>query len=434
MSRGNELNISEVLKLHPTQLWLISVPELGDLTKNLQKNSLSESVKLSSFNVPKDLLRVGTLDQLIDLSDDMYRIENFSESLVKKLASYLFEVMTEDTAPLNPTNDQICKFVDCLLLNQNRHHMHDYIRTFRWDSAKYPSKNRPLREMVGELTDNAYKIEEVLKKRQTVYNNVVKELTQLIKKQTGSLLTRDLAAVIDKRKHIVQNSEYLQTLIVAVPNNNKQEWLKNYERLADYVVPRSTIEVSSDSDYTIFTVTLFQRCIDEFKTNCTRQRFVVRDFDTSSPNDKNDKNNNNQKETTEQGIKKYKKEKSKLYPLLIKWLQANYREAASIMVHIKCLKCFVDSVLRYGLPVKFDSILLQPPTKAANKLYSILDVTYQSLDKKSAKKPTKEEESANNAGMEGIGVNIASELAAEYKPYVFNTIMCNFAQTAVGMH
>lgn len=81
-----DLNITDILKLQPAELWLVSVPELGDLTRNLQKSGLSESVNLCVFNVPE--LRVGTLDQLIGLSDDILRVESQSEQLSKKLSNY----------------------------------------------------------------------------------------------------------------------------------------------------------------------------------------------------------------------------------------------------------------------------------------------------------------------------------------------------------
>ena len=159
-----------------------------------------------------------------------------------------------------------------------------------------------------------------------------------------------------------------------MPTSQKPDWLKTYETLADYVVPRSSVEVVSDPDYTLFTVTLFQRCIDEFKTNCAKKKFTIRDVGKmlaqTSGSAGSDQNNNEL--SSEALLKKLRKDKARQFPILVKWLQLNYRDCVSIMMHLKSLKCYIESVLRYGLPVKFDSIIIQPPNKAVGKLKMVL--------------------------------------------------------------
>lgn len=85
-----DLTAIDLIKLSPRELWVVSVPELGNLTSNLQKVGLSDVVNMSTFNVPE--LRVGTLDQLIGLSDDLNRVESMSEGLARKLCSYFADV------------------------------------------------------------------------------------------------------------------------------------------------------------------------------------------------------------------------------------------------------------------------------------------------------------------------------------------------------
>jgi len=434
----SDLNVSEVLRLQPQQLWLISVPELGHLTRNLAQNNLSESVKLSNFLIPKDSFRIGTLDQLVGLNDELDRIESTSEQMARRLASFLFGVINGnehvDRSERNEQdkNEAIARLMENLKLNQNRDYLHDYVKTFRWDAAKYPIKGRLLKEVLNELAENVYKTEQAFKKRSTEYNNINRDLGAILKKQTGSLLTRDLTSVVDRKKHLVQNSEYLETLVVAVPTSQKPDWLKTYETLADYVVPRSSVEVVSDPDYTLFTVTLFQRCIDEFKTNCAKKKFTIRDvgkmFAQTSGSAGSDQNNNEL--SSEALLKKLRKDKARQFPILVKWLQLNYRDCVSIMMHLKSLKCFIESVLRYGLPVKFDSIIIQPPNKAVGKLKMVLDETYKAIDRSGSASQAFGDSNASN--LEGVSAGITSELSADYRPYVYNLINCDFIHSAVG--
>lgn len=114
------------------------------------------------------------------------------------------------------------------------------------------------------------------------------------------------------------NSEYLTTLLVAVNASNRENWIKSYERLSDYVVPRSSKEIYKDLEYSLFTVTLFQRTVDEFKTNCQKHRFIIRDFQTSE-----DQKNNNV-ESLSKTISRLQQDQKKMQPPLVRWLKVNY--------------------------------------------------------------------------------------------------------------
>lgn len=44
------------------------------------------------------------------------------------------------------------------------------------------------------------------------------------------------------------------------------------------IVPRSTQLITQDSEYGLFTVTLFKKVMDEFKLHAREKKFIVRDF------------------------------------------------------------------------------------------------------------------------------------------------------------
>lgn len=59
---------------------------------------------------------------------------------------------------------------------------------------------------------------------------------------------------------------------------NFNDWNANYEKITDMIVPRSSIMITSDSDFGLFNVTLFKKVVDEFKLHAREKKFVVRDF------------------------------------------------------------------------------------------------------------------------------------------------------------
>lgn len=83
-----------------------------------------------------------------------------------------------------------------------------------------------------------------------------------------------------------------------------------------------------------------------------------------------------------------------------------FGEAYIAWVHTKALRLFVESVLRYGLPVNFVTILLKPKPKHYSKLRTTLGATYAHLDA-----------NASQGDVEIPSMAIASEIGAYY-PYV----------------
>ena len=131
--------------------WLVSLPWLDteDRTWQLLQNKVSyENNYAENFKFKLPELRVGTLDSLMVLSDDLVKTNQLVEAVVNKLRRQLFdlqssggtesEVTVEGTAP------------------------DDYVKGFQWDQAKYPPR-RPLQETVKTITETVQKLEDDLK-------------------------------------------------------------------------------------------------------------------------------------------------------------------------------------------------------------------------------------------------------------------------------
>jgi V-type H+-transporting ATPase subunit C len=59
--------------------------------------------------------------------------------------------------------------------------------------------------------------------------------------------------------------------------------------------------------------------------------------------------------------------------------KTNFSEAFAAWVHIKALRIFVESILRYGLPPNFQAAVLKPHKGKQDKLLSTLCQHYQKL-------------------------------------------------------
>lgn len=81
-----------------TEYWLISAPgdktcqETWEIVNNLTSKQHSLSVNYK-FHIPD--LKVGTLDQLVGLSDDLGKLDIYVEQVTRKVATYLGEVLED---------------------------------------------------------------------------------------------------------------------------------------------------------------------------------------------------------------------------------------------------------------------------------------------------------------------------------------------------
>ena len=341
------------------EFWLISAP--GDKTcqqtfdqlcrSTQSQNSLSTNYK---FAIPD--LKVGTLDILVGLSDDLGKLDAYCESVTKKIAQYLGDVL----------EDQRDKLQENLLANGVD--LVTYLTKFQWDLAKYPIKQslKNIAEIIGK---QASQIEGDLRTKSQAYNNLKGNLQNLERKATGNLLTRNLGDLV-KKEDFILDSEYLQTLLVVVPKSFFHEWGAKYETLTDMIVPRSSKMIYDDDENCLTSVTLFRRAVDEFKHKCRENRFNVRDFQYSE----------SEMAAGKTEISKLEADKKKQYGPLVKWLKVNFGECFTAWIHVKALRVFVESVLRYGLPVNFQAMLLLPHKKSMRKLREVLNDLYSHLD------------------------------------------------------
>uniref|UniRef100_A0A4W3I0G5 V-type proton ATPase subunit C n=1 Tax=Callorhinchus milii TaxID=7868 RepID=A0A4W3I0G5_CALMI len=361
-----------------TEFWLISAP-VDKCNQQIweRMSTVTEKASLSNnfqFSIPD--LKVGTLDSLVGLSDELGKLDTFVEGIVKKLAQYTADVM-EDTKDKAQEN-----------LLANGVDLQRYLTYFQWDMAKYPIK-QSLHNITEVITKQISQIDADLKSRSVTYNNIKGNLQNLERKAVGSLLTRTLADIVNKDDFVL-DSEYLTTLLAFVPKSNYNNWQRTYESLSVMVVPRSTKCLVL---FQIILIIMF--CF----------RFIVREFYYSEE----------KLDAEKEELTRLSADKKQQYGPLLRWLKVNFSEAYIAWIHIKALRVFVESVLRYGLPVNFQAMLLQPSKRTIKRLRDVLNALFKHLDEVAAA-------STVDANMDIPGLNVSQQ---DYYAYVYFKIDIN---------
>merc|ERR1712241_385152 len=386
----------KILKMNVSEYWMISAPGERTCSETWDRlNQATTKQQLSSnwkFHIPD--LKVGTLDQLVGLSDDLGKVDSYVEQVARKRALYMNDVM----------EDQKDKVLENLLANGMD--LASYLTRFQWDMAKYPIK-QSLKNLSDIIAKQVGQIEADLKVKSQAYNALKTSLQNIEKKQTGSLMTRNLGDLV-KKEHFVLDSEYLTTLLVVVPLSNINDWHAKYESLTDMVVPRSTQMIFQDADNALMTVTLFHKVVEEYKHKAREHKFMVRDFVYNAE----------ELQAGKDEMTKMATEKKRQFGPLVRWLKVNFSECFMAWIHVKALRVFVESVLRYGLPVNFQAMVLLPQKKTQKKLREVLNQQYAHLDSPGG---------GNAADIEmpaGLGFS-----NAEYYPYVYYKVNLDMINT-----
>ncbi|XP_063765418.1 V-type proton ATPase subunit C 1-B [Eleginops maclovinus] len=338
-----------------TDFWLISVPldktsltSVEKLKRNIAKTNLASCCR---FSIPE--LKVGILDSLLSVSDDLSRLDILTESVIKKTHQCMREVMEQSDDKV--LENALANGVDLI----------SYMTRFQWDKAKYPTA-LPLSSLADIINKEVSQVETELKSRAAAYSSVKTSLQSMEHKLHGSLQTCSLNDIV--RNEDLVTSEYLTTLMVVVTRGSYLQWERTYESFSQFVVPRSSRKLYEDGQGGIFSVTLFKRAVCEFKAKAQGSKFIVREysFDLEAKQ--------------EQERKQRSVHKKEQYGIFVRWLKVNFSQVFIAWIHLKALRMFAESVLRYGLPVNYQALLLHTDKKRSKKLREELASLFKHLD------------------------------------------------------
>lgn len=356
--------------------------------------------EMFKFEVPS--LMVGTLDSLMILSDELGKTDQIVESIVRKIEKTSMDLMgrrSDLTVGGVPANR--------------------YIQQFAWDYAKYPNR-RPLKELVALISGGVSAVDEELKQLQTSYVEKQATLLEAKRKKGGNLMVADLNDVLNEetmRKVNVADTEYLKTVFIAIPKTLKESFERGIENLGNNivgyggpdwsrdprnlgqpvkfgtlvdrhrkrgspVVPGSLQMVHQDNDSALYAVTILKSQYEagfyegdefqagfkvdfeeEFAKACREKRYVIRPF----------KYDPSQASRNSMALEQLQAEVDGMRSGLSRWCKTHYGEAFVAWMHIKVIRVFVESVLRYGLPVDFTAVLYKTQKGREVELVTSLD-------------------------------------------------------------
>jgi len=346
--------------------WLITVPQDGDSEGLLQELTLKLSQQSKTFPsssigqlyIPS--FKTGTLDSLIALSEELPKHDATFTNTVAKVVETLRNLLNNDPSKLAQHILVNEKSVDGYLLND-----------WQWNEGRYGTQ-RGLKDMTDILVKEMTSIDNVMKTKLNNYNLAKGSLVQLQRKKTGNLSVRSLADIVSKGD-LLQDSEYMQSVLVAVPRNLVKNWSSSYERLATMVVPRSAAPIASDDDYTLYSVVIFRKVYDMFSQKCRENKYVLRDFQYSVDQIEKEREELQTADTAEK----------ELWTELLRLSEINFSEAFQVFVHLKVVRLYVESVLRYGLPANYVGIAVKPEPKTTKRTLTALQRHFSYLSARS---------------------------------------------------
>ena len=163
----------------------------------------------------------------------------------------------------------------------------------------------------------------------------------------------------------MQDSEHIETHLLAVPNTSVKEYTRSYETISPMVVPRSSSFITSDDEYSLYAVTTFKKHSPEFLHKARERKWVPRDFTFKEGG----------KEEEDKEIQKTEAEEKRLWGEALRLGRTGWSEGVMCLVHVIALRVFVESVLRYGLPLDFVAALIKVCTSPPFIVEYTADIT-----------------------------------------------------------
>lgn len=102
--------------------------------------------------------------------------------------------------------------------------------------------------------------------------------------------------------------------------------------------------------------------VEPIKAIFREKRFIVREFSYDAANSGG----------LDVQIEQSKLEFKQMRNTIIRWCKAHFGEAYNGWVHLKVIRAFVESVLRYGLPVDFTAFFIEPNMKMEKEVLKAL--------------------------------------------------------------
>ena len=350
--------------------------EKRNFAKYLKENILGAidqiTVKeINLNNIMKDLVN-DNLDTLFKINDDLMRDEQEIETFLKSLEKQL--------ADLTKNNNLQIKFRGALLEPKKA------ITEFTWDEGKYPNKSKTIADIMHKINEKYTETRKTIKAKTDDYNNSVNDL-KLKKKSQNEALTlmkQDYRDLVSRSKNEMKNTDYLCSMLCFVPTGKEKDFEANYMTLADgMVVPYSALRIDrgEDEKMQLYRVIVMKHKKDDFRNECqSKLRITCKEYNEDELANK---------PLEEKEIEKLANESTQKKHDLERHAESGYSEVFYALLHLKYLRLYVESCLKYTSG-DYYSVMVYTPKEKEQRLISTMIKTFNDT-KESGWYGTKEE-------------------------------------------
>lgn len=308
--------------------------------KNWIDKEVGSKYGVSSVVLPD--LKIGTLDSLVQQSEVVSGLDNQLQQMVNKTHDAISQFYEGDEAKTSRAE----------LINGRP--AWQYLQQFGWNTAKY-RPDRPIPKILAAISEEANSADADLKVKTNMLSQAKAGVANLDRRATGDLTVRSLDSVV-KKSDVVLDSEYLQSVLVVVPNSQVRDFTEIYETLVPMVVPRSAHKITGDSEFTLFSITVFRKHASDFENKARERKWFPRDLSLG------DKTRDPDALKKEDELRSSERE---LRVTVEKLAAATFSDLVKAWGHIKIIRLFVESVLRYGLPPSYITAAFVPKGSVA---------------------------------------------------------------------
>jgi V-type H+-transporting ATPase subunit C len=300
----------------------------------LKQNILNQvdHKKITAFDLKtmRDLL-TDNLDNLLKINDELIKTDQDFESYLKKLEKRIIELDPKCDIQIN--------------VKGSNYKIEDAISVFNWDDGRYPKKQKSISDILSKINEKYTQTFQNLKSKNDEY---VRELTNLKAKQKGlnealSLMKIDYREIVKTNLDKMIETDYLCTMLCFVPVNQEKLFKEKYFELCDgMVLPASAkrIDQRQDDKICLYRVVVMKHVKDTFKQQLqSNLRCSSREYNAEEIN---------LKPQEEEEINNLTKKVKELKTTLVRNSLAGYSEVYYALLHLKYLRLYVESNLKYA--------------------------------------------------------------------------------------
>lgn len=353
------------------------------------EKSLEGLGKFWRIGVDKHLGVYYSIDQLMKLADEIDRADSNALTNLTKSANAIkeqkrkVEEFKKGEEELSSKGGGVELLVPELLMetkDNNDVKFENFFQRWTWTEDGYQRIN--VDEMFRTLCEQIDRAEKDFRRESSLMQDAYIKIQNLSRNKDGNLSVRaidedvynkmdliecekDITTHTSLQRGLFVETKNITTLLIVVSMSTLGDFKKNCYRY--YVIPDSYQEVIRESGWVLCAVSLLRNHVDDYKTLCKGEGWVIREFVYSREGiDSRNKSIIEAKEGYKNQCNSY-----------TEFLRNNYLDTAVTWMRVRALRIFVESILEYGHNTDFEAFLISSTSqKLIDKIHQNLEAEF----------------------------------------------------------